>query len=149
MLNKTHLAIGVFIGLYFVMHIKDQFLFMFVLLISTLLPNADKFLGFRNLPFLKKHSENNPLHRGVLHTYTFCIAISVLFAFFYPLLALPFFLGYSMHIFADSFTSNGVKPFWPLKYTSSGPIHTGGKREIVVFWVIILANVILFALLFF
>src|SRR4030042_771141 len=102
MLKKTHLAIGILIGLYFLSHVSNKFLFFLVLIVSTLLPDADRFFGIRNLAFWRKNSFNTPHHRGILHTYTFCVAISIVFALFYPLFALPFFLGYSTHLFADS-----------------------------------------------
>ena len=132
-------------GLYFLNHINNKPIFFFIVLVSTLLPDLDRGFGISKLKFWKKDSSETPNHRGVFHSYTFCIAISLLFAFFYPILALPFFLGYSMHLFADSFTVKGIKPFWPLKFTSSGKITTGGKAESAVFWVLVFVDVFLLA----
>ena len=88
-------------------------------------------------------------HRGVIHSYTVCISVALIFAFFYPIFALPFFLGYSFHLLADSFTPRGIKPFWTLKFESKGVIKTGGKIESGVFAVfVILDFILLIALLF-
>ena len=100
------------------------------------------------LKFWKKDLSKTPNHRGIFHSYTFAIIVAILLAMFLPILAFPFFLGYSVHLFADSFTVKGIKPFWPLKFTSSGKVATGGKIEIVIFWVFIFINVFLLAFLF-
>lgn len=144
MLKKTHIAIALLVGLYFITHVNNKIIFLPILLVSTLLPDVDRFFGIHNLSFWKGNSPNTSHHRGILHTYTFCIAVSIALALFYPILALPFFLGYSTHLFADSFTLNGIKPFWPLRFTSSGSITTGGKRETILFWIVVFANVLFF-----
>ncbi len=56
-----------------------------------------------------------------------------LLTLFLPIIALPFFLGYGLHLFADSFTVRGIKPFYPYKKKSSWRIRTGGKSEVIVF----------------
>ncbi len=148
MLRRTHLAIGAAVALYFLPHVNNQLAFIPILIISTLLPDMDRIIGPSKLMFWKKDSSETPNHRGMFHSYTFCILLSVLFAFFSPLLALPFFLGYSTHLFADSFTVKGIKPFWPLKVTSSGKVSTGGTLEITVFWVFILVDLFILVFLF-
>jgi inner membrane protein len=87
---------------------------------------------------------------GILHSYTLCIAIALALAFFYPILAFPFFLGYSSHLFLDAFTPDGIKPFWPfIKKKSTGKIDTGGKVDLAIFTVMIFVNIALLAKLFF
>ena len=149
MLKRTHIAIALLVGLYFLIHMENKIVFLPVLLISTIFPDIDRLLGFNNLAFWRKNLGNTSHHRGILHSYTFCVAVSIALALFFPILALPFFLGYSTHIFADSFTHEGIKPFWPLRFTSTGPFATGGKREAVLFWIVVFANVLLFVFLFF
>lgn len=148
MLRKTHLAIGVAATVYLLPHINDRFIFMFTAMMATLLPDIDKGIGFLRLDFWKKSKAETPNHRGFLHSYTFCILISVLLAFFYPVLSLPFFIGYSMHLFADSFTVIGIRPFWPFNFVSKGGITTGSKMEDVVFWVFVLFDIFLVAFLY-
>ncbi len=129
MLKKTHLAIGLAVGLYFLPYVNSKFIFLPVIIIASLLPDIDSgFSGIGKNPVFKP-TQWMVKHRGVLHSYTVCILISFVFAFYIPVLALPFFLGYAFHLFADSFTVNGIKPFWPLKFVSKGIVRTGGKVE--------------------
>jgi membrane-bound metal-dependent hydrolase YbcI (DUF457 family) len=79
---------------------------------------------------------------------TLCIAVSILFALALPVLALPFFLGYSSHLLADSFTQEGITPFWPWKRNSKGILRTGGSVELGIFIGFAVADAILFARLF-
>jgi len=143
MIKRTHLAIGLVVALYFLSHVENKFIFIPVVLFSSLLPDIDSVYST-----IGKHKIFRPLqlifkHRGVFHSYTFCIFVTVLFAFFYPILALPFFLGYSFHLFADSFTHEGIKPFWPLKLESSGNIRVNGTIEHAIFWVFVLLSILL------
>jgi inner membrane protein len=148
MLAKTHFVIGLAISLYFLSHVNHKLIFIPVVLLATFLPDIDS--GFSSL------GRRWPLrgvqmftdHRGIMHSYTVCVVISLIFAFFLPVVALPFFLGYSFHLLADSFTSNGIKPFWPLKYVSKGLVRTGGSVEQAIFYTFIIINVVLLIGLF-
>jgi membrane-bound metal-dependent hydrolase YbcI (DUF457 family) len=54
--------------------------------------------------------------------------------FLFPVIALGFFLGYGLHLFADSFTKEGITPFYPFsRMKSSGGITTGGKPSLEFF----------------
>lgn len=135
MLIKTHLAITLFFVLILLESIQSKTLFIAVALVSTLIPDIDsKFssLGkkkiFRVLQFFIKH-------RGILHSFTFLMIITLIFILFYPILALPFFLGYGLHLFADSFTKRGILPFYPLKKRFSGNIRVGSFTDITLFLV--------------
>ncbi|MEK6895740.1 MAG: metal-dependent hydrolase [Nanoarchaeota archaeon] len=147
MLRKTHLAIGLAAAIYFLPHVTDKTIFFIGVVISTLLPDLDRMFGFLRFP--RQDKSGTPNHRGFMHSYTFCILIAVLLAMFYPILALSFFLGYSLHLFADSFTVKGIKPFWPINFVSSGKITTGSKVEDVVFWIFVMIDVFLLVFLFF
>ena len=59
-----------------------------------------------------------------------------------------FFMGYSVHLIADSFTKSGIQPFWPLKTRSKGPISTGGKIEDSIFVFLVLVDAMLIILSF-
>jgi inner membrane protein len=148
MIMKTHLAVGVAVMLFFFPQVSNQLSFVFVLLLATLLPDIDSmhsFLGhrkiFRPLQFFTRH-------RGMLHSLGFCLIVTGIFSLFFPILALPFFLGYFTHLFVDSFTPNGIRPFWPLKYELSGVVRTGGKVEGWMYLVFVLIDVVLFIGLF-
>lgn len=143
---KTHLAITVLAILLFWQHVSLKIPFVLVALAATFLPDIDtafstlgKFKGFRFLQFLTKH-------RGMFHSFTFCVAVSLLLAMFIPSIAFAFFLAYSLHLFADSFTVEGIKPFWPYNKTSSWRVRTGGRIEtgIFVFFFLLDALIIVF-----
>ena len=145
MLFKTHLAIAVFFIVLFFSLVSNKWLFVLVVLISTLLADVDSehsFLGshlaFKPIQFLAKH-------RGIFHSFTFLILVSVFFAMFLPFLAFPFFLGYGAHIVADSFTKDGIRPFYPLKLRYAGWITSGGKSEVIIFVTFIIVNLFLVA----
>lgn len=148
MLKKTHLAVGLAVGLYFLPFVTDKVLFIPVILIASLLPDIDS--GFSQLGRKKifKPIQWTVSHRGIIHSYTLCIALSLVLAFFYPVLALPFFLGYSFHLLLDSFTVNGIKPFWPLKFKSSGKIRSGGRVESGIFITFVVLGILFFSRLF-
>ena len=148
MLKRTHSAIGLAVGLYFLPFVTYKFSFIPLILLASLLPDIDSMsssIGQRRIfrpvqVFIK--------HRGALHSFTICALVSIIFAFFYPIIALPFFLGYGFHLFADSFTIEGIRPFWPLKSSSSGKIRTGGMIEKAVLGIFILASIVFFLMLF-
>ena len=148
MIKRTHLAIGLASALYFLPLVNNKLIFIPIVLIASLLPDIDS--GFSQLGKKKIFRPVQVVftHRGPLHSYTFCILFSLIFAFIYPIFALPFFLGYSFHLFADSFTVNGIRPFWPFKVQSSGVARTGGVVDRTLFLVFILIDIVLFVLLF-
>ena len=129
MLLRTHIAVGLAVAFYFLPHVVNKLYFLPVVLIASALPDIDT--GYSSIGRKKifRPIQLMTRHRGIFHTYTFCILVSLLFAFFYPVLALPFFLGYSLHIYLDSFTELGVAPFWPYRGRSMWKIKTGGKVE--------------------
>lgn len=143
MLARTHFVFGLFLALLFFPHVNNKFVFLPIVLIASLLPDIDcaySYLGknklFRILQFFVKH-------RGAIHSLTVCLIVSLLFAFFVPVLAFPFFLGYTGHLFLDSITPDGVRPLWPVKKELSGKIRTGGNVEKVFFYFLILISFVL------
>ncbi len=143
MMFRTHLAFAALSALVFLSYSSNKLLFLFVALASALLPDVDSahsILGkrwfFRPMQWMVKH-------RGVFHSLTFCLIVSLAFAFFYPVFALPFFLGYASHLLLDSFTDNGIRPFWPSKKELKGFIRTGGKIEKGLLYGFILTDILL------
>jgi len=148
MLLKTHLAFGILMIILFVQHINDKLVFMVMILIATVLPDLDsrfssfgRHLIFKPLQFFVKH-------RGVIHSFTAVIIMSIILSMFWPVGSLGFFIGYSIHLICDSFTKEGIQPFWPLKFRSSGFIVTGGKIEESIFVGLILLDLILIVFAF-
>jgi len=62
---------------------------------------------------------------------------------FYPVLALPFFLGYSFNLTLDAFSTKGIVPFWPFKKKLSGKIMPGGRIDNIIFYLFILFDLAL------
>jgi membrane-bound metal-dependent hydrolase YbcI (DUF457 family) len=147
MMLKTHIAIAVAIILVFLPQVEHKVIFSLVALAATIIPDLDsknsglgKHLIFRIPQFFTKH-------RGVIHSLTVCILASFLLAFIFPVVALPFFVGYSLHLFSDSFTIDGIEPFWPYNGKSEGYIRTDGKIERGIFsFFVVIDLVILVAL---
>ncbi len=143
MLIRTHLAITLFFILLLISSVEHKLIFFLIAIIATFIPDVDlKFSSFGKyklfrIPqlFLK--------HRGIIHTFTFLILIIFFLVLFFPVLSLGFFVGYSSHLFADSFTSKGITPFYPYRKKTNGKIKTGRKSEISVFVIFIIADVFL------
>ncbi len=147
MLLRTHLAFGVLMIVLFVQHVNDKLIFVGMVLLATVLPDLDsgfsswgRHLIFRPLQFFVKH-------RGVIHSFTTGIVLSVLLAFFWPVASLGFFIGYSVHLICDSFTKEGIQPFWPLRARSKGFIATGGRIEDSLFVFLVLVDAVLIVLI--
>jgi len=145
---RTHLAVVVFAILLFVGYVNNKLFFVLVVLIATMLPDIDtgfstigKFKGFRFLQFFVKH-------RGMIHSFTFCIFISLILAAFWPIASFGFFLGYGLHLFVDSFTAGGIAPFWPYKKKSSWRLRTGSLVETGLFLIFVLLDIMLLVLMF-
>jgi len=133
MLARTHLLITLFFVLLFISNVEHKISFVVMALIATFIPDVDskfsaigKYKILRAFQFFVKH-------RDIIHSFSFLIFITLFFILFFPVIALPFFLGYGLHLFADSFTVTGIKPFYPFKKKSSWKIRTGGKTETIVF----------------
>lgn len=135
MLLRTHVAVGLAVAFYFLPHVVNKLYFIPVVLIASTLPDIDT--GYSSIGRKKifRPVQLMTKHRGIFHTYTLCIAVSILFAFFYPVIALPFFLGYSFHLILDTFTPQGITPFWPLKIRVSGNVKTGGTIDTAIFYI--------------
>jgi membrane-bound metal-dependent hydrolase YbcI (DUF457 family) len=143
MMIKTHLTVAIFFILLLLSQVEYSLAFAVVALVTTFIPDADtKFssLGkkkiLRPLQFFVKH-------RGILHSFTLLLILTLVFAFFVPVIALPFFLGYGLHIFLDSFTVDGVAPFYPYKKRIYGSVKSGSSTENFIFISFIIVDLIL------
>ncbi|MEK6792619.1 MAG: metal-dependent hydrolase [Nanoarchaeota archaeon] len=145
MLNKTHLAIGLFFMLFFLSRVVHVWTYVIVFLIATLLPNLDRFVSFRGIKIMGTVRVRK---RGFFHSFTFCFIITFLLVWFFPIVAFPFFLGYGVHLLVDSWTIEGIKPFWPLRYTSKGSVKTGGGFEHILFYSFVVADLVMVWFLF-
>ena len=144
MLIKTHYTIALFFILLLVPYTFDKTIFIAVALFATFIPDIDSRFSklgkkkiVRVLLFFTKH-------RGIIHSFTFLILITFLIYSIFPVAALPFFVGYGVHLLADSFTIRGIRLFYPLKITLKGGVRTGGKKEKIIFFLFIILDVFMF-----
>ena len=147
MMMRTHLALVILAIMLFLPSVSSGFVFIFTTLIATLLPDIDS--GFSSIGKMKpgRFIQFFVRHRGIFHSFTLCIIVSALFAIILPIFAFPFFLGYSMHLLADSFTVEGIRPFWPLKAGSSWKLRTGSKLETTFFICLVIIDFLIFIFL--
>ena len=134
MLIKTHLAITVFGILLLILSVEHRLIFVVVALLATFLPDIDSRYSVMGKKKLNRILQFFTKHRGITHSFVFLIAITLIFLYIFPVVALGFFLGYGLHLFADSCTKNGITPFHPFsKKKSEGFISTGRKFEKFIF----------------
>lgn len=140
MLARTHIAFALFLVLIFFHSVENFYLFAFVFLLSSLLPDIDtpfskigKIKIFRLLNFFTKH-------RGIFHSFIFVISISILLIFFENSIWLAFLLGYSSHLILDSLTIQGVRLFYPFKIKIKGLVKTNGFFENFLFVFLVIIN---------
>lgn len=145
---RTHLAVSILAILLFLPRVSSPFIFVFVALFATFLPDVD--IPFstagrkKSSRFIQEFTE----HRGFFHSITIAVILSFVIGLFFPVASFPFFLGYSLHVFADSFTKKGIKPFWPYKRKVSGGFKTGGYGETLLFIFLAISILITFVFSF-
>lgn len=147
MLAKTHLAIGAFAALLLIDKVTNDILFIPIVLVASLLPDIDTHFSLMGRRMIFRPFQWFTSHRGMWHSFTFAFIISGLCAFYVPVLAFPFFLGYSLHLFVDSFTIEGIRPFWPASQKTEGKLRVGGPIEHAMFVGFCIADVVLLVFL--
>jgi len=141
MLLKTHLAISILAILLLVSKVEHQLIFIIVTLIATFIPDIDSRFSDIGRKKISRILQFFTKHRGITHSFVFLIIITGILVFVFPIIALGFFLGYGLHLFADSFTKEGITPFHPFsKIKATGGIVTGGKTELGVLFILVKLN---------
>ena len=144
MLLKTHIAITIFGILVFLSSVNHKLAFVVVALIATFIPDVDSRYSNLGRKKINRVLQFFTKHRGITHSFVFLILVTLGILFFSPVVALGFFLGYSLHLLADSFTKEGITPFYPISnIKSNGKISTGGKSEMIVLILFILLDLFL------
>jgi membrane-bound metal-dependent hydrolase YbcI (DUF457 family) len=144
MMLRTHMMFAILGILIFFQYVNNQIVFGLMVLIATVVPDLDS-----NFSSYGRHLIFRPLqyfvtHRGVIHSFTSAVFLSAIIAIWLPAASFGFFVGYSIHLIVDSFTRDGIVPFWPLRWKSSGPLVSGGKIEETMFLGLIFINAFLF-----
>ena len=142
MIWRTHLAITLLFVLIFIPHINYPIIFSIVALLACLLVDIDTYYSYVGNVVLLRPLQFFTKHRGMIHSLTLAILLSILIALVSPEIALPFFLGYGLHVFVDSFTVDGIRPFWPYKGESKGLARTGAGFENIIFVVFLLLDLL-------
>lgn len=134
MLIKTHIAITIFGILLLILSVEHRLIFVVVALMATFLPDIDSRYSVVGKKKINRILQFFTKHRGITHSFVFLIGITLILLYIFPVAALGFFLGYGLHLFADSFTKNGITPFHPFsRVKSEGFITTGRKFEKFIF----------------
>ncbi len=146
MLLRTHLAITFFGILILISSVQNKFIFIIVAILSTYIPDIDSRYSKIGRKRINRILQFFTRHRGITHSFIFLVLVTLGILLFSNAAALGFFLGYGLHLFADSFTRDGIKSFYPFfsKFKSSGKVSTGGKVEIIIFMIFIILDLILF-----
>ncbi len=149
MLLRTHVTFGLLIGLLSLnyLDVPNKYVYIALICIASALPDIDESnsrIG-RKLRPLSTIIEKVFGHRNIFHSIFPLIGIFIIF--FYVLdwnvAGIAFLLGYSSHLFTDMFTYMGVGLLYPLyKGRITGFIKTGGIVEHIIFFILILANIL-------
>ncbi len=134
MREYTHIASGIMLGVFLYNHPLP----IALTVLGTVIPDMDS--SFSKISSLTRNGKmrNNLLkHRGFLHTFTSAV---IIYATYFLISGnnaiLPFIFGYCLHIFLDSFTAAGVKPFAPFIKTKirlgRGKIKTRSTQDKVL-----------------
>ncbi|MBU0894049.1 MAG: metal-dependent hydrolase [Nanoarchaeota archaeon] len=143
MLLKTHLAITLAFILLFINSVESKLVFVIVALIATYIPDVDSRYSTLGRKKINRILQLFTKHRGMIHSFSFLLTITLFLILFFPVLAFGFFLGYGLHLFADSFTKDGIRPFYPWKKRAYGFVKTGGRIEVIILVGFVIADIAL------
>jgi len=134
---KTHLALGILIGILYIYFFRNVniYLFMPVVALFSIMPDLDTPNSFisHKLPFLSFPISLISKHRGFFHSvFPPLILFFIFYQFNYPTLAFGIFIGYIAHLIGDALTVEGINFLHPFsRFTIQGPIETGSFGEIL------------------
>lgn len=148
MLSKTHIAIVLCFVLIALNYVNNKIVFCVLALFFAIFPDIDTPFSKLGNKKLARVVQIFTKHRGIFHSFTFLILILIPFVLFLPVVALPLFFGYSIHLFLDCLTIEGIKPFWPLKKKVSGKLRTGSFVENTIFVLFLLIDLFLLLRIF-
>jgi len=143
MLNRTHIAFSLFLGLLFFKFSNNPLIFFIVLIVSTFLPDLDSYNSKIGKRFFSRVLTAFTKHRGIMHSLLFFLGAYFLLYFYIPILSFGFFVGYGGHLFGDLITKRGLRLFYPFKFRIHGFLKTGGRLESVLFLIFVLLDVFL------
>ena len=149
MLFNTHISFAFLISLFIYPYFTFYPIFSIIIIcLTSTIPDLDHPNS--------KISKQNPLrfitklilkHRGLLHSLFTPLFLYLMLLLINTELASLIFIGYTSHLFMDSFTKMGIKPLYPLfNFKIKGNIRTASFMErylFLLFLIIILIKLIL------
>jgi len=149
MLFWTHLVVGLF-GIFLYLPYSDNpWIFFFVALVSSVLPDIDSPRSRIGRNGFSKTLMAFVRHRGVVHSLIFMFLIYLILFNVWEVASFPFLFGYSIHLFLDCFTIRGVRLFYPFKRRFKFFVRSGGKVEMFIFVLFFILDCFLFSVLLF
>ncbi|MFH1971865.1 MAG: metal-dependent hydrolase [archaeon] len=139
MMFKTHLVIGVLLGLVLVSLLNPVYpvLFFGVLVLASLLPDIDtpKSKVGKKVGIVSNILNVTLGHRGLMHSIYLPAVVAIFGVLFgFPLIGYAFAIGYMIHLIADMFTKDGIHLFYPV-LNIRGFITTGSIWESFIFFI--------------
>ena len=77
---KTHLLIGLMVVLFFLPVVENKIVFILVTLFASALPDVDTGFSTFGQSKLARPLQLFVAHRGIIHSFTTCIALSIVLA---------------------------------------------------------------------
>lgn len=139
----THFSAGIFVALVLFSFVHNPFVFGLILVFSSLLPDIDSPTSKIGRNGFSKTLTAFFKHRGVIHSVFFMLFVYFFLRMFWSFAALPFLIGYSVHLFLDLFTPRGVRLFWPFKFRIKGFVRSGGILEVFLFIAFLILDCVL------
>lgn len=150
MMLRTHAAFGFLIGLLSLnyLNVPNPYIFLGIICVSALIADIDSSnskIG-RRIKTISWTIEKIFGHRNLFHSIFPLITISIIFFYFlkWNVVGVALLIGYGSHMFIDAFTYMGIGLFHPLHNKRiTGFIKTGGIAEHMLFFLIVLTNIII------
>lgn len=140
---KTHFMFSLLISLIILKYFNlNSLTFVLILVLAGSLPDIDhskSFIG-RKLFFISWIINLIFGHRKLIHSLFFALFLSFLIKLSFNNYYIPFFIGYSSHLFLDLITKQGLQLFYPFKFKIHGFIKTNGLIEKLVLFILIMLN---------
>jgi len=146
-MGRTHLALGLLIGLALLPVFKPAhpILFVIIVTLASLLPDIDEENSTVNKKLPTRWIAKLVKHRGVFHTiWPALILYFVLHYFKLDLLGIPLAIGYLAHLAGDCVTRQGCNLLHPVSTLRiQGFLHTGSATELIVLGGILIIDAVL------
>ena len=92
MLSKTHLAVVLCFVIIALSYVENKIIFAVLAMFFAIFPDIDSPFSKLGSKKLARVVQIFTKHRGVFHSFTFLILITIPFVIFLPIVALPLFL---------------------------------------------------------